>query len=137
MVIKSAAVADYRVVTPSLSKLRRSGPITLDLLPTEDIVARVVRERRRDTLVIAFAAETEDLEMNARTKLLRKGADAIVVNDVSVPGIGFESDRNAGLFITHDSTVSLPESSKRDMARRIIDEIKLLRLNVGSGLLRQ
>jgi phosphopantothenoylcysteine decarboxylase/phosphopantothenate--cysteine ligase len=137
MVIKSAAVADYRVATPSLSKLRRSVPITLDLLPTEDIVARIVRERRKDTLVIAFAAETEDLEMNARTKLLRKGADAIVVNDVSVPGIGFDSDRNAGLFITHDSTVSLPESSKRDMARRILDEIKLLRLSVGSGLLQR
>jgi phosphopantothenoylcysteine decarboxylase / phosphopantothenate---cysteine ligase len=134
IVIKAAAVADYRVATPSLSKLRRTGPITLDLLPTEDIVAQVVAERRESTLVIAFAAETEELETNARAKLLRKGADAIVVNDVSAPGIGFESDRNAGLFITAGSTVSLPESSKRDMARRILDEVKSIRLAASSGL---
>jgi phosphopantothenoylcysteine decarboxylase/phosphopantothenate--cysteine ligase len=136
IVIKAAAVADYRVATPSLSKLRRAGPITLELLPTEDIVAKVVAERPANTLVIAFAAETEEIETNARAKLLRKGADAIVVNDVSVPGLGFESDRNAGLFITAESTVSLPESSKRDMARRILDEIKSIRLRVFSGLLR-
>jgi phosphopantothenoylcysteine decarboxylase/phosphopantothenate--cysteine ligase len=130
IVIKAAAVADYRVDTPSLSKLRRAGPLTLEFLPTEDIVAKVVKERREGTLVIAFAAETEEIETNARAKLLRKGADAIVVNDVSTPGIGFESDRNAGLFITAGSTVSLPENSKRDMARRILDEIKLMRLEV-------
>ncbi|HEY1577526.1 MAG TPA: phosphopantothenoylcysteine decarboxylase, partial [Terracidiphilus sp.] len=64
----------------------------------------------------------------ARTKLLRKGADAIVVNDISAPGIGFESDRNAGLFITKESTLPLPESTKRDMARRILDQVRVLRL---------
>jgi len=127
IVIKAAAVADYRIGTPSPSKLRRSGPLTLELVPTEDIAAKVVAARREGTLVIAFAAETEDIETNARTKLLRKGADAIVVNDVSVPGIGFESDRNAGLFITEGSTVPLRESTKRDMARRILDEIRSLR----------
>jgi phosphopantothenoylcysteine decarboxylase/phosphopantothenate--cysteine ligase len=136
MVIKAAAVADYRVATPSLSKVRRSGPITLELLPTEDIVAKVVEERREDTLVIAFAAETEDIETNARTKLLRKGADAIVVNDVSAPGLGFGSDRNAGLFITKGATVSLPESSKREMAHRILDNVKSLRLRTAAGLSR-
>lgn len=134
IVIKSAAVADYRIATPSLSKLRRSGPLTLELLPTEDIVARVVSERRENTLVIAFAAETEDIETNARTKLLRKGADAIVVNDISAPGIGFESDRNAGLFITKESTLPLPESTKRDMARRILDQVRVLRLDAAADL---
>ena len=134
MVIKAAAVADYRVAAPSPSKLRRSGPLTLDLLPTEDIVARAVKERRNGTLVIAFAAETEDIEANARMKLRRKGADAIVANDISAPGIGFESDHNGGLFITEESTVSLPESSKRDMARRILDEIRNLRMGTFSGL---
>jgi phosphopantothenoylcysteine decarboxylase / phosphopantothenate---cysteine ligase len=136
IVIKAAAVADYRVATPSLSKLRRSGPITLELLPTEDIVAKVVAQRRENTLVIAFAAETENIETNARAKLLRKGADAIVVNDVSAEGIGFESDRNAGLFLTEESTLALPESSKRDMARRILDQVKSLRLSTASGLSR-
>ena len=136
IVIKAAAVADYRVATPSVSKLRRSGPLTLELLPTEDIVAKVVAKRRENTLVIAFAAETEDIETNARAKLLRKGADAIVVNDVSATGVGFESDRNAGLFITEESTTSLPESSKRDMAERILDQVRSLRLRVASGLCR-
>lgn len=136
IVIKAAAVADYRIVTPSLSKLRRSGPITLELLPTEDIVAQVVAERRKGTLVVAFAAETENIETNARAKLLRKGADAIVVNDISVPGLGFESDCNAGLFITERSTVSLLESSKRDMARGILDQIESLRTGVASELSR-
>jgi phosphopantothenoylcysteine decarboxylase/phosphopantothenate--cysteine ligase len=137
IVIKAAAVADYRVAAPSSSKLRRSGPITLELLPTEDIVVKVVGNRREDTLVIAFAAETEDIETNARAKLLRKGADAIVVNDVSATGLGFESDRNAGLFITEGATVSLPESSKRDMAQRILDQVRSLRLSVASGLSRR
>jgi phosphopantothenoylcysteine decarboxylase / phosphopantothenate---cysteine ligase len=133
IVIKAAAVADYRVATPSLSKIRRSGPITLDLLPTEDIVAKVVAKRRPNTLVIAFAAEIEDIEANARAKLRRKGVDAIVANDVGIPGIGFESDRNAGLFITEESTISLPESSKRDMAARILDQIKSLRTSAASA----
>ena len=84
--------------------------------------------------MIAFAAETEDIEANARIKLLRKGADAIVANDVSAPGIGFESDRNSGLFITEGSTVSLPESSKRDMAKRILDHVKSLRLKTDVGI---
>ena len=136
IIIKAAAVADYRVGTPSLSKLRRSGPITLELLPTEDIIAKVVAQRRENTLVIAFAAETEDIETNARAKLLRKGADAIVANDVSASGVGFESDRNAGLFITEQSTLSLPESSKREMARRILDQVRSLRLKVASGFCR-
>lgn len=136
IVIMAAAVADYRVAAPSASKIRRSGPITLELLPTEDIVAQVVAQRSKDTLVIAFAAETEDLEANARAKLIRKGADAIVANDVTTPGMGFESDRNAGLFITDDATISLPESSKRDMARRIFDQIRTLRLNVDARLSR-
>jgi phosphopantothenoylcysteine decarboxylase/phosphopantothenate--cysteine ligase len=133
IVIKAAAVSDYRVATPSSSKLRRSGPITLELLPTEDIVAKVVANRRDNTLVIAFAAETEDTEANAQAKLLRKGADAIVANDVSAIGLGFESDRNAGLFITEGSTISLPESSKREMARRIFDHVRSLRLSVAAG----
>jgi phosphopantothenoylcysteine decarboxylase/phosphopantothenate--cysteine ligase len=127
VVIKAAAVADYRPRSIAQSKMRRSGPITLELLPTEDIVAKVVAQRCKGTLVIAFAAETEDLENNARAKLLRKGADAIVANDVSGAELGFESDRNAGLFITEDSTVNLPEGSKREMASRILDEVRALR----------
>jgi phosphopantothenoylcysteine decarboxylase / phosphopantothenate---cysteine ligase len=127
IVIKAAAVGDYRVRNLSPSKLRRNGPMTLELEPTDDIVAQVVGQRREGTLVIAFAAETEDLEANARAKLQRKGADAIVANDVSAHGLGFESDRNAGLFLTRDSVTPLPAGSKRNMAARILNEVTALR----------
>jgi phosphopantothenoylcysteine decarboxylase/phosphopantothenate--cysteine ligase len=133
IVIKAAAVADYRVAAPATDKLRRSGPLTLSLEPTEDIAAAVVAHRRPGTLVLAFAAETESdpiaLEHNARAKLLRKGADAIIVNDVSTPGTGFDADRNAGLFLTPDATIPLPESTKRVMAARILDHAMALREN--------
>ncbi len=127
VVIKAAAVSDFQVAQPAASKIRRSGPLTLELQPTPDIAARVVAHRRAGTLVIAFAAETEHLEPNARAKLLRKGADAIVANVVSASGLGFGSARNAGLFITEAQTLPLPESSKREMSSKILDQIPLLR----------
>ena len=83
LVIKAAAVADYRPVNVSEQKLKRTGPLTLELAPTEDILAEVVRRRRPGQLIVGFAAETENRMENGRAKLLRKGADAIVVNDVS------------------------------------------------------
>lgn len=133
VLIKAAAVADYRVPAPSQSKMRRSGPMTVELVPTDDIVAEAVQKRKPGTLVIAFAAETEDPEQNATAKLLRKHVDAIVANDVSAPGLGFGSERNSGLFITERSTLALPESTKRQMAGRILDEVKTLRLRVPAG----
>jgi phosphopantothenoylcysteine decarboxylase/phosphopantothenate--cysteine ligase len=60
---------------------------------------------------------------HAREKLLAKGADAIVLNDVSQPGIGFDSDRNAATFITHEDAVAIPEMAKREMADRILDQV--------------
>jgi phosphopantothenoylcysteine decarboxylase/phosphopantothenate--cysteine ligase len=134
LVIKAAAVSDYRARTVSRSKLRREGPMTLELEPTEDIVARVAAERRAGMLVIAFAAEMEDHEMNARAKLLRKGVDAIVVNDVSTCAVGFESDRNAGIFMTPDRSVVLPESSKREMAGRVLDQILALKERTSASM---
>ena len=127
VVVMAAAVADYRPQTVSQGKLKRSGPLTLHLEPTEDIVAKIVTERGTETIVVAFAAETEELEKNARAKLVRKGADAIVANDVSRDGIGFDSEHNAGLFITPGRTVPIPEISKAAMAGRILDEIAILR----------
>ena len=127
IVVMAAAVADFRPREVSATKLRRADGITLELEPTEDIVAKIVTKKASGTTVIAFAAETEDLEENARAKLLRKGADAIVANNVSVEGLGFESDSNAGLFLTASSTVMLPVSSKRAMAHRILEESLLLR----------
>jgi phosphopantothenoylcysteine decarboxylase / phosphopantothenate---cysteine ligase len=127
IVIKAAAVADYRLRAPAEQKLKRSGPLTLELEPTEDILREVALNKRPETLVIGFAAETEDPLGHGRDKLLRKGADAIVVNDVSRPGVGFDSDRNAVSFLTGTTAIELPEMSKRDLAGRILDEVLALR----------
>lgn len=127
IVIKAAAVADYRPVIQAEQKLKRSGPLTLELEPTEDILAEVVRRRRDGMLVIGFAAETENAIVHGRDKLLRKGADAIVLNDVSREGLGFDSDRNAVTFLTHSTAIELPEMSKRELADRILEEVMGLR----------
>ena len=127
LVIKAAAVADYRPVAVSEQKLKRTGPMTLELMPTEDILAEVTRLRRPGQLIVGFAAETEDRMENGRAKLLRKGADAIVVNDVSGESVGIDSDRNAATFLTASTSIELPEMSKRKLADRILDEIVTLR----------
>ena len=100
VVIATAAVSDYRPKTAVRQKIKRSGPIALELEPTADILGEVAR-RRHDQVVIGFAAETENALENARKKLAAKSLDAIVVNDVSRPGIGFDSERNAVTIITH------------------------------------
>jgi phosphopantothenoylcysteine decarboxylase / phosphopantothenate---cysteine ligase len=127
LVIKAAAVADYRPLSVSEQKLKRTGPLTLELAPTEDILAEVVRKRRPGQLIIGFAAETENRMENGRAKLLRKGADAIVVNDVAGDNVGIDSDRNAATFLTLSTAIELPEMPKRQLADRILDEILSLR----------
>ena len=127
VLIAAAAVADFRPLFPSATKIRRNGPLALTLEPTPDLVANAVARRSPGTLIIAFAAETENLEGNARAKLLRKGADAIVANDVSQPGIGFDASQNAGLFITRQRTIQLLQAPKPVVADRILDQLITLR----------
>jgi phosphopantothenoylcysteine decarboxylase / phosphopantothenate---cysteine ligase len=127
LIIKSAAVADYRPVVVSDQKLKRTGPITIELAPTEDILAEVARHRRPGQLIIGFAAETENRVENGRAKLLRKGADAIVINDVSGDRIGIDSDLNAVTFLTTSTSIEMPEMTKRKLADRILDETLNLR----------
>ncbi len=131
VVIMAAAVADYRPRAVADEKMRRSGgPLTLELEPTEDILAELGLRRLPGTLLIGFAAETavaEEALGSGRAKLLRKGADAIVLNDVSRSGLGFDSDRNAATFLTHTTAVELPAMSKRDLADCILDEVLHLR----------
>jgi phosphopantothenoylcysteine decarboxylase/phosphopantothenate--cysteine ligase len=127
IVIKAAAVADFRVRHVATDKLHRDAPPVLELEATEDIVRSVVEHRVPGTLVIAFAAEMGLDIARAREKLLRKGADAIILNDVSRAGVGFDSDRNAAVFLTHDSEEYLAESSKDDIAVQILDQITSLR----------
>ncbi|MGH9563616.1 MAG: bifunctional phosphopantothenoylcysteine decarboxylase/phosphopantothenate--cysteine ligase CoaBC, partial [Terracidiphilus sp.] len=127
LVIKSAAVADYRPVAVSAQKLKRTGPLTLELVATEDILAEVVRRRRPGQLIVGFAAETENRVENGRAKLLSKGADAIVINDVAREGVGIDADNNAATFLTRATAVELPEMPKRQLADRILDEVLILR----------
>jgi phosphopantothenoylcysteine decarboxylase/phosphopantothenate--cysteine ligase len=127
LVIKAAAVADYRPVHVSDQKLKRTGPLTVELAPTEDILAEVVRRRRPGQLIVGFAAETENLMAHGRAKLLAKGVDAIVVNDVSNEGVGIDADLNAATFLTASTAIELHEMPKRKLADRILDEIVTLR----------
>jgi len=131
MVIKAAAVSDFRPAAIAARKLKRNGPLTLSLEPTEDIAQSVAAHRNPGTLLIAFAAETasdtQELIRNAREKLKSKGADAIVANDVSQPGLGFDSERNAATFITATREVAFPAQSKSDLAQRILDEVTKIR----------
>lgn len=127
VVIKAAAVADYRPRMVADQKLKRTGPMTVELLPTEDILAEVVRQRRPGQLIVGFAAETENRLENGRAKLLRKGVDAIVINDVSREGVGFDADLNGATFLTTSTAIDLPEMSKRKLADRILDEVVGLR----------
>jgi phosphopantothenoylcysteine decarboxylase/phosphopantothenate--cysteine ligase len=127
LIIKAAAVADYRPVMVSDQKLKRTGPITIELAPTEDILAEVVHRRRPGQLIVGFAAETNNQMENGRAKLLRKGADAIVVNTVTGDGVGIEADSNAATFLTLTTSIELHEMPKRQLADRILDEILTLR----------
>jgi phosphopantothenoylcysteine decarboxylase/phosphopantothenate--cysteine ligase len=127
IVIKAAAVADFHVRHVSRGKLHRDASRTLELEPTEDITRSVVEHRSPGTLVIAFAAEMGLDVVRAREKLIRKGADAIILNDISRSGTGFDSDRNAAVFLTRDSQVNLGECFKSEMATRILDQAFSLR----------
>lgn len=132
MVIKAAAVADFRPKEAAPQKIKRKGPITLELEPTTDILAELSRQRTSSQVIIGFAAETENVLENARKKLASKSLDAIVVNDVSRPGVGFDSDRNAVTIITNDEIIEVPETSKREVAQRVLDQAVKLRKRVPS-----
>ncbi|MGC8548408.1 MAG: bifunctional phosphopantothenoylcysteine decarboxylase/phosphopantothenate--cysteine ligase CoaBC [Acidobacteriaceae bacterium] len=127
LIIKAAAVADYRPRVREAQKMKRSGPLTVEFEPTEDILAEVASKKPAGALVIGFAAETEDAVNQGREKLLRKSADAIVMNDVSREGIGFDSDNNAATFLTRTKAIDMPEMTKRELAHRILDEVLVLR----------
>jgi phosphopantothenoylcysteine decarboxylase/phosphopantothenate--cysteine ligase len=126
IVIKSAAVSDYRAKTTSAQKIKRKGPITLELEPTADIL-KEISARKQSQIVVGFAAETENVLENARQKLASKHLDAIVVNDVSREGVGFDSDRNEVTIITHDEVVEVPETTKWEVAQRVLDQVVRIR----------
>jgi phosphopantothenoylcysteine decarboxylase/phosphopantothenate--cysteine ligase len=125
IVIKAAAVADF-TVRSAAEKIKRKGPMTLELEPTIDILAEV-GAKKGSRILIGFAAETNDALANARKKLASKSLDAIVLNDVSQPGIGFDSERNAVTILTHAGAETVPETSKWEVAHRVLDAVVKLK----------
>jgi phosphopantothenoylcysteine decarboxylase/phosphopantothenate--cysteine ligase len=130
VVIKTAAVADFRPKAAAGQKIKRKGEMSLELEPTADILAEVAR-RKTSQLVVGFAAETENVLENAHKKLASKSLDAIVVNDVSREGIGFDSDRNAVTILSQSEVVEVPETSKWEVAHRVLDQVVKLRKRSG------
>src|SRR5437667_5269741 len=100
--------------------------MTLELEATPDILKELSLKKAAQ-IVVGFAAETENVLENARKKLASKSLDAIVVNDVSREGVGFDSDRNAVTIISHDEVVEVPETSKWEVAQRVLDQVVKLR----------
>ncbi|HTZ96807.1 MAG TPA: bifunctional phosphopantothenoylcysteine decarboxylase/phosphopantothenate--cysteine ligase CoaBC [Terriglobales bacterium] len=126
IVIKTAAVADYRPKSTASQKIKRTGPMVLELEPTADILREVSRHKKSQ-IVVGFAAETQNVLENARKKLTAKSLDAIVVNDVSREGVGFDSDRNAVTIITEGEVVAVPETTKWEVAQRVLNQVVRLR----------
>jgi phosphopantothenoylcysteine decarboxylase / phosphopantothenate---cysteine ligase len=126
IVIKTAAVSDYRPKAAAGQKIKRKGPMTLELEATPDIL-KELSSKKSSQIVVGFAAETENVLENARQKLVSKNLDAIVVNDVSREGVGFDSDRNAVTIISRDEVVEVPETTKWEVAQRVLDQVVRLR----------
>jgi len=131
VIIAAAAVADFQVREVSKQKIRRNGAISLDLEPTPDILAEIAAQRRPGQLLIGFAAETQNTIENGRAKLRKKRVDAVVVNDISNPAIGFESDSNEVTILTESEEIVVPNAAKSKIAHRILDAV--LKLKMLSG----
>ncbi|HZS27787.1 MAG TPA: bifunctional phosphopantothenoylcysteine decarboxylase/phosphopantothenate--cysteine ligase CoaBC [Candidatus Angelobacter sp.] len=131
IVVKAAAVADFTVRQAAEEKIKRKGPMTLELEPTADILAEI-GAKKAGRIVVGFAAETNEVLANARKKLESKSLDAIILNDVSQPGIGFDSERNAVTILTHGGTETVPETSKWEVAHRVLDAVVKLKLERAS-----
>jgi len=128
VVIKAAAVSDYRPIRKAQEKEKKKGsPITVEMIPTPDILAELGKDKGDITLV-GFAAETTDHVANAMDKIRKKNLDLIVVNDVSREDRGFAADSNEVRMIDREGNQeAVPLMSKEDVADRILDKIKWLR----------
>ena len=130
VLLMAAAVADFRPTAPSSGKMVRegSGGMELELEPTEDVLAALSARRRPGQVLVGFAAEHGgDFISRARGKLERKGLDAIVVNDVSDPAIGFDSADNEATIIEREGETPIPRGSKRAVAEAVLDRVEALR----------
>ena len=128
VIIKAAAVADYRPKSEALEKIKKDQGLTgIELTRNPDIIAAVGAKKKKGILV-GFAMETEDLLANARRKLIRKNMDMIVANNLREAGAGFKTDTNIITMIDRNGkTIALDKMTKKDAAHRILDHIKTLK----------
>jgi phosphopantothenoylcysteine decarboxylase/phosphopantothenate--cysteine ligase len=134
VLVMAAAPADFRPKRAAGEKIHRegTGDLELDLEPTEDILAALSSRRRDGQTIVGFAAETEAGVNRAREKLDRKGADAIVLNDVSRAEIGFESPENEVVIVERGGEHHVPLASKEEVADAILDRVEALRKTAGA-----
>lgn len=130
VVIKAAAVADYRPETAADQKIKKTGnTLTLSMVKNPDIL-RELGERKKHQLLIGFAAETQELLSHAQEKLIKKNLDMIVANDVTLPGAGFNTDTNIVRVIHKNGQIEeLPQLTKRQVAEILIDRICVMLTN--------
>ena len=127
IIIKAAAVADYRPAKVSAEKVKKSdGQMSIDLERTDDILKDLGEHRRDGQFLCGFSMETQNVIGNSRAKLIKKNLDMVAANNVKVEGAGFQGDTNVLTLITQDEEVSLPLMSKEDAALEILDKILLL-----------
>jgi len=130
IIIKAAAVADYRPATVSDNKIKKKddgSDLSLPLERTDDILKYLGKHKKKGQFLCGFSMETENMVENSRKKLEKKNLDLIAANNVKVEGAGFQGDTNVLTLISHDSEVELPLLSKWDAANRLLDEIMKLR----------
>ncbi|MFS8584463.1 MAG: bifunctional phosphopantothenoylcysteine decarboxylase/phosphopantothenate--cysteine ligase CoaBC [Acidimicrobiia bacterium] len=125
VIVMAAAVADFRPAAAATRKIKKDeGVPEIVLEPTVDILAGLGRTKRPDQTLVGFAAETEQVRQNAASKLVAKGADLIVANDVTAPGAGFEHDTNHVVILNADGTErEVPLADKRAVARAVFDAV--------------
>jgi len=132
VLLMAAAPADFRT-EPITGKIKRQDSLNLNLQPTEDILAAVSAQRAESQTIVGFAAEHGgDAVGRARAKLARKGADLIVLNDVSDTRIGFESAENEVTLVAAEDEVEVPRASKEAVAEAILDRVERLRAATGT-----
>lgn len=131
LIIKAAAVADYRPVTVAENKIKKSpGDMSIALERTTDILAWLGEHRREGQVLCGFAMETEHMVEHAKEKLTGKHVDMIAANNVKVAGAGFGTDTNVVTLITEDGVEELAKMSKEEVASRIVDALLRLRENM-------
>jgi phosphopantothenoylcysteine decarboxylase/phosphopantothenate--cysteine ligase len=135
VVIKAAAVCDWRPSASAAEKIKKeAGQVpSLELEPTIDILNEIGKNKLAGQIFVGFAAETENLEENARRKLAGKNLDMIVANDVTQPGAGFHTDTNAVKIITADDhVIAIPLMPKDRVADRVLDTVTRYRKRTSS-----